>query len=95
MKLIGGDELTAASHAHLDRTQIHGPRPIDRIIESIGVDAEEFQAMAQALSDQRKPRPEGVDHYPAGFLDGFVIGVRAAQQTPQHQPSKGSGGDRG
>lgn len=77
--LIGAEALTQASHAHLDRTQMFGPNPIARIIVSLGVEAEEFQAMAQALSEQRMPRPEGVDHYPAGFIDGFVIGVRAVR----------------
>lgn len=79
MKRIGADELTAASHAHLDRMQLHGPRPINRIVESIGVDAEEFQAMAQALADQRQPADRGI--YAAGFIDGFVIGVRAASDS--------------
>lgn len=72
-------ELTAASHAHLDRTQIFGPRPIDRIVESLGVDAEEFQAMAQSLADQREPADRGI--YAAGLLDGFVIGIRAAMES--------------
>jgi hypothetical protein len=85
MRLIGADELTAASRAHLAQTQLYGPKPIHRIIESIGVDAEEFQAMAQALSDQRKPRPEGVDHYSAGLIDGFVIGVHAARANEESQ----------
>jgi hypothetical protein len=81
MKLIGADELTAASHAHLDRMQLHGPRPIHRIIESVGVDSEEFHAMAQTLRDLRQP-PDSPS-YSAGLIDGFVIGVRAAKAKPE------------
>lgn len=79
--LIGAKDLAAAVHAHADRTQMFGPNPIKRIIESLGVDADEFQAMAQVVSDHRKPRPEEIDHYPAGFIDGFVIGVRAVRAS--------------
>jgi hypothetical protein len=79
VRRIGADELTAASHAHLDRMQLHGPRPIDRIVESLGVDAVEFQSMAQAIADQRGPDDRGT--YAVGFLDGFVFGVRAAQEA--------------
>jgi hypothetical protein len=77
--LIGAEALTQAVHAHADRTQMFGPNPVARIIASLGVDAEEFQAMAQVVSECRLPRPEDCDHYPAGFVDGFVIGIRAAR----------------
>jgi hypothetical protein len=77
VRLIGAEELTAASHAHMDRTAPIGPRPIHRIVASLGVDGEEFQAMLQTLRDQRKPSNEG--EYAAGAVDGFVIGVRAAR----------------
>lgn len=76
MKKIGEDELLAASHAHMDRTELYGPKPIERIIESLGVDSEEFHAMAQALRDMREP-PDSPS-YSAGLIDGFVIGLRAA-----------------
>lgn len=74
---IGGDALEAGLHGHADRTQLFGPRPIHRIVSSLQVDAEEFQAAAQVLRDHRAPDDDGV--YAAGVLDGFVLGVRATR----------------
>lgn len=79
---IGADALEHAVRAHRDRTELHGPRPIHRIIASLQVDAEKFQAMAQVVADYRAPEDRGI--YAGGLVDGFVLGVRAARfATPQ------------
>jgi hypothetical protein len=76
---IGADALEAGLHGHADRTQLFGPRPTHRIVSSLQVDADEFQAAAQVLRDHRAPDDDGI--YAAGVLDGFVLGVRAARSA--------------
>jgi len=78
---IGADELAEAMHAHADRTAILGPRPVHRIIASLHVDAEEFQAAAQVIADHRQPEDRGI--FAAGLLDGFVLGVRATRAASE------------
>jgi hypothetical protein len=77
VSFIGAGSLERAMHAHGDRTQMLGPRPVHRIVASLGADADEVQAAFQALRDLREPTNPG--EYAGGLLDGFVVGVRAAR----------------
>lgn len=56
-----------------------GPKPIHRIMESIGVDGDEFQGLGRMLRDQRLPHTAMSKNqaYSAGIVDGMVLGVRA------------------
>lgn len=78
---IGADELAEAIQGHRDRVAMHGPRPIHRIISSLRVDADEFQAASKVVVEHRRPSEEDLGPFTAGFFDGFVIGVRAARSA--------------
>lgn len=84
MLRIGKDELEEGVRGHLERTRAFGPDAmgaIGRIMESIGVDAVEFHAMAVALKDMRDPERVAETKtaaYAAGFVDAAVLMTRAA-----------------
>ena len=77
---IRPEHTLAAAHAHFDRTQIVGPRPIDRILASVGVvDIDDFRALGQSLQELRDPEGAGsrTAAWDAGFIDGFILGARS------------------
>jgi hypothetical protein len=79
MRPIEGDHLVLAAHAHIERTRTFGPQPIDRIVESLHVDAKEFGVCLRALGDERAIDGDDKLAWAAGAIDGFVLGVRAAR----------------
>lgn len=78
--MIGDRHLALAAEGHLERTALHGPKPIHRILMDLGVEhPEELLEMARAIRTLRDPNNE--DAYSGGFMDGFILGVRAEREA--------------
>jgi hypothetical protein len=76
---IDAAALEEALKGHADRMALHGPKPISRIIASLRVDADGFQAASKVLVEHRHGAGKDVGPYTAGVVDGFVVGVLAAR----------------
>jgi hypothetical protein len=83
-KLIGADALTHAVTGHFERMELIGPKPVPRIIASLNVDVEEFHAASAAIREERNMDEADRGPYAGGWVDGFVIGVRAARYAEQN-----------
>lgn len=86
--MIDADSLTAAAEGHFERTR----RPLVDVLADLGVDGDEVRALVQVAREQRNPpslelAPSSV--YSAGWLDGFIIGVRAAREAARREALNG------
>ena len=85
---IGADALGEALNGHLDLLSLHGPRPFNRIVSSLWVVTEEFTAASAVVVENRRPSDEDLGPFTAGFVDGFVVGVRAARAAAKQGGGK-------
>lgn len=85
---ITAKDLTEAATGHIERTQLFGPQPIQRIMVELGADFEEVQACFAELGSLRGiPDEEEESAYFAGCVDGFLIGVRAQRAATERTRS--------
>lgn len=78
--MIQDRHLALAAEGHLERTHLAGPQPIHRILLDLGVEnPDELLEMARAIRTLRDPDNE--NDYSGGFMDGFILGVRAEREA--------------
>jgi hypothetical protein len=81
--MIGERELLLAANGHAERLKREAGG-INAVLTTMGLDADEVRHLGAALLDQRFPErlstiPTPQQAYAGGFLDGLIIGVRAAR----------------
>lgn len=87
--MINGKELIAAANGHVDRTMAHTGETsqayIRRVLTEASIEPNEAHALGQAMRDVRfveasafESETSDADKYAVGWLDGLIIGVRAA-----------------
>jgi hypothetical protein len=84
--MIGARELYDAAFGHVERTNVTALAPL---FDALGVDGDELRALIASLWEQREPAFDPAELatpasslYAAAFVDGLIIGVRAARAEP-------------